>query len=123
MERNSNPAKAANFTKATRRLLFRDNAVERPMEDLIPGAGKSAAANPERHVRVKVTMNLDGEVISFFKDRAKEDGRPYQTLINQILREYVGGSRPEQLAQEVAERLLLDENFLTAVSEKIGGDE
>ncbi|MFN8390773.1 MAG: BrnA antitoxin family protein [Bdellovibrionota bacterium] len=107
------------FTKATRRLLFRRNEEQPAAAAKIPGAGKSAAERPERHVRVKVTMNLDGDVLSFFKDRAKEDGRPYQTLINQVLREYVSGSRPERIAQDVAEILLTDEAFVASLAQKL----
>ena len=102
------------FSKATRRLLFKE-----PEKAKIPGAGKSAAERPERHVRVKVTMNVDGDIIAFFKDRAKEDGQPYQTLMNQVLREYVSGSRPERMAEEVAALLIEDDDFVAAMREKV----
>jgi uncharacterized protein (DUF4415 family) len=112
-----------NFNKATRRLLFRDAPAEENPAELIPGAGKSAAETPERHIRIKVTMNLDGDVVAFFKARAKNEGQPYQSLINQILRDYVSGSRPERMAKDVAEVLLQDSAFLDNLAQKIAGHE
>lgn len=89
---------------ASRRLLFR--------EKVIPGEGKSAAESPERHFRQKVTINLDSDIISYFKTRAGEENTPYQFLINQVLREYIHGTRTEQLSREVGERLLSDPSFV-----------
>ena len=97
------------FRRATRRLLFPEQT-DATRE--IPGAGKSAAEEPQRHTRVKVTINLDGDVVHYFKQWAQREGRPYQSLINQVLREFALGSRPEQLALEVRELLLQDEKFL-----------
>lgn len=111
--------KDINFNKATRRLLFGESEARSNAEKQIPGAGKSAARRPERHSRVKVTMNVDGDIVAFFKARAKEDGRPYQTLMNQILREHVSGSRVERISEEVAAELLEDESFLSALSERL----
>ncbi len=110
------PDLEAEFSQATRKLLFR----EQPKVSA-PKAIKSAAERPERHVRVKVTMNIDGDTIAFFKARAKEDGRPYQTLMNQVLKDFVSGSRPERLAEEVAQLLMSDEGFLEALGERVDG--
>ncbi len=96
------------FSRATRRLLFRSEK----RDEKIPGEGTSAAAVPERHVRVKVTMNVDGDIVSHFKNWAKQDGRRYQTLMNQVLREYIEGSRPEKMAKEVGDLLLADPDFV-----------
>jgi uncharacterized protein (DUF4415 family) len=97
---------------ASRRLLFR--------EKLIPGEGKSAAATPARHFRQKVTINLDSDIISYFKDRAAEESTPYQFLINQVLREYIHGTRTEQLSKEVGERLLSDPSFVDRLKTILG---
>ena len=110
------------FNKATRRLLFGNterNADPKVAERRIPGAGTSAAERPERHVRVKVTMNVDGDVVDYFKKCGKEEGRPYQTLMNQVLREYVKGSRVERVAESAAQLLLDDESFIEAVAQKV----
>ncbi len=100
------------FGAATRRLLF-----GKPPE--IPGAGTSAAKVPRRHTKVKVTINLDGDLIQYFKDRAEEDDLGYQLLINRALREYVEGSKSENLAKEVGELLASDPSFLAIVAEKL----
>jgi len=99
---------------ASRKLLFGDRK--------IPGEGRSAAETPDRHVRQKVTINLDSDIISFFKARAVEEKTPYQFLINQVLRDYVHGSKPEQLARDVAEILLGDASFLEKIKSSIKGD-
>lgn len=107
--------------RMSRRVLFRPKHQEN-----IPGAGTSAASRPEQHTRVKVTINLDGHVIAYFKERAREEGCAYQTLINQALREYVGGSRPERLSREVRDLLLADPQFLdklaNALAKKPSGE-
>ena len=100
------------FSAAARRLLFRP--VEGPSE---PETGAVGAVG--RHVRVKVTMNLDGDLVEHFKRRAKEEGRPYQILINDALREGVFGSRPDRLAAEVSRSLLLDEHFLAELTARL----
>ena len=99
------------FLGATRRLLFVEEQQEEVSQD-IPGAGRSAAEMPAQHTRVKVTINLDGNIVAHFKKLAKQQGRAYQSLINQVLREYVLGSEPEQLARKVEEIILSDEVFL-----------
>lgn len=98
------------FRNASRRLLFRD-------EGAIPGEGRSAAEIPGRHFRQKVTINLDADIVSFFKDRAAEEKTPYQFLINQVLREFVHGTRPERLARSVGDLLLSDESFRQKLKE------
>ncbi len=103
------------FRSATRRVLFEE---PEQVQD-IPGAGSSAAQDSDKHVRVKVTINLDGDVISHFKECSKREGIPYQTLINQTLREHISGSKPEQLAGLAAELLLDDESFLAQVAARI----
>lgn len=103
------------FKRAVRRVLFDDKTISKS----VPGGGKSAAAGADRHTRTKVTMNLDGDVVAYFRARAKKEGRAYQSLINQVLREYVEGSRPEQLAAKVQEKLLGDAEFLKELAAKL----
>jgi uncharacterized protein (DUF4415 family) len=38
------------------------------------------------NVKIDVHIRLDGDVVSYFKERAKQEGGKYQTLINQYLR-------------------------------------
>jgi metal-responsive CopG/Arc/MetJ family transcriptional regulator len=41
----------------------------------------------------RITIFLDKEVISEFRERAAETGRGYQTMINEALREYLTSER------------------------------
>lgn len=104
------------ISDATRRLLFRK--VGGALEG-IPGAGTSAAKHRERHTRLKITINLDGDLVDYFKAQGEEEGVGYQFLINQALREHVDGSRPERLAREIGELLISDSSFLEALSKKL----
>lgn len=102
------------FHKVTRGLLFQKAA-----EKQIPGLGSSAVKMPTRHLRYKVTMNLDGDIVDYFKKKAERAGRPYQLLINDVLREHIEGSRPEQMAKAVGEIILGDDSFLERLREKL----
>ena len=104
------------ISDATRRLLFRK--VGGALEG-IPGAGTSAAKHRERHTRLKITINLDGDLIDYFKSQGEEEGVGYQFLINQALREHVEGSRPERMAREIGDILLNDNYFLETLSRKL----
>ena len=117
------------FSQATRRALFKPklnteitnglSEVESSVLNNIPGAGSSAAKLPERHVRYKVTMNLDGDLLAYFKAEGSKIGRPYQVLINQALREYVEGSNLEQMAERIGELLVKDPNFITLLKDTV----
>ena len=102
--------------RATRRLLFRSTNPEK-----IPGAGTSAARTPERHLKIKVTMNLDGDIVQHFKEQARNGGQPYQSLINQALRELIEGSKPERIARQVKELLVGDRAFLERLRAELAG--
>ncbi len=95
------------FHRNARRALFRGN-----LQESIPGGGESAAKLPRRHTRVKVTMNLDGDLVEYFRGEAMARGLGYQVLINEALREHIEGTKPEQIAKEVSSILLRDPNFL-----------
>ena len=116
MEGNPAMEDDPDFRRATRRLLF--EPVLHEVQN-IPGAGKSAAEVAEKHTRVKVTINLDGDVIAHFKEQARAEGRAYQSLVNQVLREHVEGSRPERIAAEVRRMLLEDRSFLQALRKSL----
>jgi uncharacterized protein (DUF4415 family) len=40
-----------------------------------------------RNAKIRISMMVDEEVILFFKERAKESGEGYQTLMHRALRE------------------------------------
>lgn len=55
--------------------------------------------NPySNRVKKQVTINLDGEVIEYFKKQSKTSGIPYQTLINLYLSDCVASKRELQMS-------------------------
>lgn len=104
--------KVINFDRAARKALFGE-------EPEIPGSGSSAAKTPGRHTRVKITINLDDDLVEHFKSLSKSEGRGYQQLINEALREHIEGSRTERVAKEVGELLLGDASFVARLAENI----
>ena len=111
----SNFTDDAEIQSLTRRVLFK----RAPVSGVLPGAGTSAAKEPERHLKVKVTINIDSDLVQHFKEVAEQNGRPYQSLINQVLREYVSGTKPEQVAKDVKNILSGDEKFLSDLAARI----
>jgi len=108
----------ADFHQLTKRVLFRGET-ERGLVGSIPGAGTSAARIPRKHTKVKVTLNLDGDIVDALKVKAQELGLGYQVLMNQLLRESIEGSTPERLAKEVGSLLAADPSFLFQLSRSL----
>ena len=104
---------AVDFGGAARRALFGKE------ESGIPGEGSSASKQSDRHTRVKITINIDSDIVKHFKDLSKERGLGYQLLINEALREQIEGSSVERMAKEVGQILLSDPSFVEKLSEKI----
>ena len=49
----------------------------------------------DRHIKVRITIFIDNDILKFFKAKAATRGKPpYQTQINQALREYMEGRPP-----------------------------
>ena len=75
-----------------------------------------------RNVKVGIHIKLDADIIEFFKARASEpNAAPYQTQINNALREFMekgSPQGPERLAEAVAGRLLHDPAFIQSVRSK-----
>ena len=47
---------------------------------------KNARKNPyAKKLKKQITINIDSDVIDYFKEQAKSSGIPYQTLINLYL--------------------------------------
>src|SRR5215813_15218718 len=48
-----------------------------------------------KHTKERITIFIDLDILNFFRARAAKRGQPpYQTQINQALREYMEGSQP-----------------------------
>jgi len=85
---------------------FRPAPKAAPREELSP-----------RNTKVRITINIDLDVLNYFKKQAEPaKAAPYQTQINNALREYI------ERAEEPAEytRLIEDEGFLSALEERLG---
>ena len=88
---------------------------------LKPGTYKVRRAlhiTPRKEQKIKVTMYLDGDILDFFKERAKEpNSAPYQTQINNELRAVMEG-KPSK--DEVVTISMLDNPaFISALAEKL----
>lgn len=71
-----------------------------------------------RNCKVRVTMYLDADLVEHFKRRAATpNAAPYQTQINNALREFV--ERGEGFNEY--SHLLGDERFIAAVAERVKG--
>ena len=53
---------------------------------------RRGAVIPQRG-KTRITIYLDDDVLEAFRDRAESEGRGYQTLINEVLREHLGKKR------------------------------
>ena len=42
--------------------------------------------------KTRITIHVDNDVLDTFRERADAEGRGYQTMINEALREYLGQS-------------------------------
>ncbi len=77
----------------------------------------SLPPEPERarHTKIRITIMLDQDVLNFFKAKAASPGaEPYQTQINQALREYVAaGGRP------LKDDLLKDQSFVARLAMEV----
>lgn len=56
--------------------------------------------NPRRnpYVKKQITINLDENIVLYFKNKSKDTGIPYQNLINLYLRDCVNNKRNIKIA-------------------------
>jgi len=82
---------------------------------LLPGLEAFA----DKPTKVRITISLDGDLIAHFKAEAdKPGGLPYQTQINQTLRQALALEAPAD-AEAMKSALLKDPGFLEALAEKL----
>lgn len=65
---------------------------------IIPNSGKT-----------RITIYLDDAILAEFRERAKEEGTGYQTLINQALKEYLMDGAEKPLTESALRRVLHEE--------------
>ena len=69
----------------------------------------------DRYTKVRITIFIDNDILNFFKARAAKRGKaPYQTQINQALREYMEGSPPPGKGAVAA-----DDKLISRLAERI----
>jgi hypothetical protein len=67
---------------------------------------------------VRITINLDADILEYFKDRASEtNAAPYQTQINNELRRVMKSKRKSLTS--MAKELLDDDSFVEALRDKL----
>ncbi len=73
--------------------------------------GKRGAVVPTKG-KTRITMYLDNDVLDAFRSSSEEAGRGYQTMINEVLRDYV--NRAKSPVDEDTLRRVLREELHTA---------
>ena len=75
-----------------------------------------------KQAKVRISIHLDLDVLNYFKARAAQpNAAPYQTQINNSLREVMERSQPAAAKRRApqAETLLTDPQFIKAVAEQV----
>ena len=71
--------------------------------------GKRGAVIPPDPNKVRITIRLDADIISYFKEQVhKAGGGNYQTMINNALKEYLG-KRQLPLNENTLRRVIREE--------------
>lgn len=69
--------------------------------------GRRGAVVPQGG-KTRITIYLDDDVLTTFRERADDAGHGYQTMINQALREYLQRV-PTPMSEETLRRVLREE--------------
>ena len=73
----------------------------RPVSEVIPAFA--------RRGKRRITIRLDDEILTFFKQRAKDSKTNYQTLINAILRDFVVRNSHEDGLRRMVREIVREE--------------
>jgi uncharacterized protein (DUF4415 family) len=71
-----------------------------------------------RDCKSRITIYLDADIVSYFKEMAENSPAGYQTLINQVLREIVDGQRQTENL-DIKREILQDKEFLQELKEAL----
>jgi uncharacterized protein (DUF4415 family) len=71
-----------------------------------------------RECKSRITIHLDADIVSYYKEMAENSPSGYQTLINQTLREIVDGQRQPQTS-DLKNEILHDKQFLHELKEAL----
>lgn len=58
--------------------------------------------------KTRITILIDGDILTAFRTRAKDTGRGYQTAINQALREYLANDELETTLRRIVREEIRD---------------
>lgn len=58
-----------------------------------------------RNTKIRITIHLDKDIVSYFKRKSALTAKRYQTLINDALREYTGLSHQPGVISDLMERV------------------
>lgn len=72
-----------------------------------------------RECKSRITMYVDADIVEYFKQAADGQDAGYQTLINQVLREFVDERREISTKESFKRELLKDEEFLRELKEAL----
>lgn len=111
MTKEKDIKRSKEFTKKMKKMGWRE----------IP---RSEAPNPKKptspnDIKSRITIYLDADIVSFYKEQAGENGKGYQTLINQTLRKIVDEKREEEKTAEIKREILEDKEFLEDLKEAL----
>lgn len=92
-------------------------------EDELPRIGihkfrRARHIKPDAKRKEKISINLDGDVLEYFRRNAEASSVPYQTRINQILRRAMESEKENSSLPDI-ENILNDEKFLKKLKEKL----
>lgn len=84
---------------------------------------RSKAPNPKQpklpgDVKSRITIYLDADIVSYYKELAENSGSGYQTLINQSLREIIDG-QINSGSSDIKQEILQDKVFLQDLKEAL----
>ncbi len=69
--------------------------------------GKRGAVIRQKN-KTRITIYIDDDVLNEFRNRADKSGRGYQTIMNQVLREYLDKSN-KPLNEDILRRVIREE--------------
>ena len=120
-ETNSIKTMTVEYTEADREELRQEGYAE----DELPKLGKhtfrrARHITPRSEQKIKITMYVDGDILDFFKARAKEpNASPYQTQINNELRAVMENNGQKDDDNVVSFSILENPAFISALAEKL----
>jgi len=84
------------------------------------GVPPALRAKKADHAKVRITISLDKDVIEHFKSESNAKGAlPYQTQINQALRQMIDQPHGSGNVTEIKSTLLHDKTFINEVAKRV----